>query len=400
MALASLALSPADNRTAPALRPPFMAFVTDAESERVIRRALPELAAGDEAVRLGDIAKAIAYLRGHRSPDLLIVDLSGEERPLSMMRQLSEVCEPGVQVVAVGEVDKVGLYRDLLQSGIADYIVKPLTVGLVTQAVEIATHGDERAPAAQKLGKVVTVMGMRGGVGATTICVDLALALANGMGRRVALVDLDLQTGDCSLMLNLKESSALREALEDSTRIDQLFLDRVMVPHGEHLFVLSSAEPLGDELRLPAEGVDKLISALQAEFHYVLVDVPRTPSAATRRALDMAALRILVADETLRSAREIVRMSEVLGEGGGVDRNRLVINRAGERRPGYIPQSEFLAAVEMEAALTVPLDSAPRFGRGRRAAAGRDAIAQAVARLAAEISGWPVAAKKGWLPWR
>lgn len=402
MARLSVASS-TENRRPMGARPPFAAFVTDSESESIIRRALGDLATEPESVQRGEISKAVEYLGNHRSPDLLIVDISNLELPLSKVRQLSDVCEPGVQVIVIGNRNEVGLYRDLIHAGIADYIVKPLTADLVRKAIELTSHSAAAAAATQKVGKVIAVTGTRGGIGTTTVAVNLAWYLANRAGRRVALVDLDLQTGDSSLMLDIKATSALREALENSARVDRLYLERVMVAHGERLFVLNAEEALSDELRITPEGVETLVTSLQTEFHYVVLDLPRTPSAATRRAIDLATQRVLVSDETIRSAREIVRLRGILNQGRSAAHNLLVINRSGEHRPGYIPRKEFLGTIEMPAAVTIPVVTRNRNGPaeyGGPAAAHRGPIAQAIEALAGEISGRPVRQAKWWTPWR
>lgn len=400
--MASVSAAIPDNRSISA-RPAFMAFVTDSDSQGVIRRALPDLAAEPDGLRRGNIAKAIEHLADHRSPELLIVDISGVELPLSQIRLLSEVCEPGVPVVVIGDRNEIGLYRDLVQLGVSDYIVKPLTIELVSRAVEVARHSFTGAPLAQKLGKVIAVTGTRGGVGTTTVATNLAWYLANRGGRRVALIDFDLQTGDCSLILDLQPTSALREALENPNRIDSLYLERVMVPHGDRLFVLSAEESLSDELRFTPDSVEKLITSLRSDFHYVVLDIPRTPSGAIQRAIDLAALRVIVSDTTIRSAREIARMRSVLNHARGSERNFLVVNRNGERRPGHVPLSEFMSTVEMPAIATIPLVTRLPSGQaadGIPQAAQRGPIAQAVEVLAGEISGRPVARKKWWWPWQ
>jgi pilus assembly protein CpaE len=403
MARLSVASSIPDPRRAGSSRPAFAAFVNDAETEAIIRRAFPQKTEEPESVQRGGISKAIEHLSNHRSPDLLLADISNIELPLTKIRQLSEVCEPGVQVIAIGNRNEIGLYRDLVHAGVADYIVKPLTIELLTRAIALVSNPDAAVPT-QKVGKVVTVLGARGGVGATTIAVSLAWHLANRAGRRVAFVDLDLQTGDSSLMLDIKATSALREALENASRIDHLYLERVMVPHGERLFVLNAEEPLNDEMQFSPDAVAKLITTLQADFHYVVLDVPRTPSLAHKRALELASQRIIVADETIRSAREIVRLRGVLDQGKtSSSRNLLVINRAGERRPGYIPQKDFLTTIEMPAAVTIPLVAKTRSGPadyGGPAAAHRGPIATAIETLAGEISGRPMRQRKWWAVWQ
>lgn len=387
---------------AAAVRPRLTAFVTDDQSEDAIRVALQELAREPASIQRGDVTRAIAHLGAHRSPHLLIVDIGNIALPLSKIQTLAEVCEPGVRVIAIGNRSEIGLYRDLVHAGVSDYIVKPLTPDLVTRAVKLAI-GEGPAEASRKLGKAIAVLGTRGGVGTTTVAVNLAWHLANRVGRRVALVDLDLQTGDCGLALGLSPASGLREALENPQRVDGLYLERIMATYGERLFVLSGEESLADDLRFPADGVEKLLTTLQADFHYVVLDLPRTPSAVTQRALDMAALRVIVADESLRAAREIGRLRPVLAHDGAEGRNLLVINRSREKRPGYVPQREFLGAVEMKASVVMPLIKNMRATAaeyGAPAAAHRGPVAEAVASLAGEISGRPTASRKWWAPWR
>src|SRR5205814_2818883 len=138
------------------------------------------------------------------SPQLLIVDTSGVDMPLSQVQTLADVCEPGTDVVALGDRDSVGLYRDLIEAGVSNYIVKPLTRELLTKLLGPKTPNLPKV--SLKLGKVVAFTGARGGVGTTTLAANLAWNLANRQGRRVALVDLDLQSGDCALLFNAENT--------------------------------------------------------------------------------------------------------------------------------------------------------------------------------------------------
>ena len=95
-----------------------------------------------------------------------------------------------------------------------------------------------------RTGKLVFVLGVRGGVGATTVAVATAWYLAEKLKRRVALMDLDLQFGDAALQLDAAPSHALREALDHPERVDELFLERGMTRIGERLGVLAALEPL------------------------------------------------------------------------------------------------------------------------------------------------------------
>jgi pilus assembly protein CpaE len=188
-----------------------MAFV-DAETERLLQESSVLL--GRNQIVRGGIAKAIEYLSEQRSPHLLIVDISGIDLPLSQIQMLAEVCEPGTTVIAIGDHNDVALYRDLQDAGVSNYIVKPLTRELLTKALTPKTNGSgDMGKASLKLGKMVSFIGARGGVGTTTLAANLAWHLANRQSRRVALVDLDLQHGDCALLFNVATTPGLRDAL-------------------------------------------------------------------------------------------------------------------------------------------------------------------------------------------
>lgn len=381
----------------PVGRAPLLAFVSDAATEKVLRECLTQLSLANMIVR-GGIAKAIETLGAERSPNILIVDISGIDLPISQVHGLAEVCEPGVTVIAIGDRNEIGLYRDLLHAGVTDYIVKPLTSQLIARALNQRTGTREASPIQKKLGTMTALIGARGGVGTTTLAVNLAWHLANRQSRRVALVDLDLQNGDCALALNIKPTPGMREALVNPTRIDSTLLERVMTPVGHRLFVLSSEEPLRDDLEITAEAVDTLVGALREQFHYIIVDVPRIPATPYRQALDIADFRIIVGDQTLRSVRDIVRLRGVLGEGDG-KRNSMVVNRYGEGGRHAVTLQEMHHVLGLQPRTVIPflptLFAAATNGR-RVAAARRSKFTDAIAALVLELSGRPPERRRWW----
>src|SRR3954452_1332528 len=129
---------------APAGRLPLLAFVTDAASEGAIIEGAAQLAISPLRVLRGGIAKAIQHLEAERSPGILVVDISGEDFPVSKVHDLADVCEPAVTVIAVGDSNDVALYRNLFEAGISEYLLKPVTPQLFVNAIT-DKHG--RAPA-------------------------------------------------------------------------------------------------------------------------------------------------------------------------------------------------------------------------------------------------------------
>ena len=376
----------------PAGRARLMSFVLDGRSEASLNSCFSQLSISNATIKRGGIVRAIQYLSAERSPETIIVDISGADMPASQVHNLAELCEPGVTVIAIGDRNDVGLYRDLVQAGVSEYIVKPVTAQLLAKALSSTPSVAEGSPISRKLGKMVAVVGARGGVGATTIAMNLAWYLANRRNRRVLLLDLDLQNGDCALALNLKPTPGLREALVNPVRIDSVFLERAVAILGDRLFVLSAEEPLRADAEFTAEAVETLVAVLRTQFHYIIADVPRTPAAPYRQALDIADVRVIVADQTLRSVRDTVRLRDALGEGNAKSGDFLVVNRSGEGGWQAVTLEE-MANVKLRPNLVIPfrpkLFTVPGPAR-------RGAFTDAVAALAAEISGRVPERKQWW----
>jgi pilus assembly protein CpaE len=383
---ATTAIEPVPMLRIAAGRLPVMAFV-DADTERLLQDS--SILSGRNQIVRGSIAKAIEYLSEQRSPHLLLVDISGIELPLSKVQMLAEVCEPGTNVIAIGDRDEVALYRDLQGFGVGDYLVKPLTRELLTKALAPKTNGSggDMGRAPLKLGKMVSFIGARGGVGTTTIAANLAWYLANHQSRRVALVDLDIQHGDANLLFNTETTPGLRDALSNPLRLDPLLLERIMTRHGERLFVLGGEEPIQDHVQFTPAAVETLFSVLRSQFHYVIADVPRIPIPAYRRALEIADRRVILVDQTMRSMRDAVRLKSMFGD---TDHSTVfILNREGEAGSNGLSLKEVSNVVQAKPTSIVPF--LPKLvtpaAHHATIAASQRKFGNAIGELALEISG-------------
>jgi pilus assembly protein CpaE len=375
-------------------RLPLMAFV-DAETERVLQESSVLL--GRSVIMRGGITKAIEYLNDQRSPQLLIVDISGVDMPLSQIHTLADVCEPGTNVVAVGDHNDVGLFRELVSAGVTDYLVKPLTRELLGNLIGPKKDGPARI--GLKLGKVIAFVGARGGVGTTTLAANMAWLLANQQARRVALVDLDLQHGDCALLFNIANTPGFRDALANPLRLDHLLLERIMTKLGERLFLLGSEEPMSDNVQFTAAAVDTMFSALRAHFHYVIVDVPKITAPAYRRALEMADRRVIVVDPTMRSMRDVTRIAKLFEDSENTDRNMFVVNRMSEAGSQELSLKDIRKVLQVPPAGLIPFVPkalAPAANHAAAAVSKRGKYTDAVTKLARELSGRRQARKSWW----
>ena len=375
----------------------FRAFVQDDPTRQVVDQVIGELAIPNASVHKGGIREATRVLGEQCSPRLLVVDISGVDLPLSAVNELAEVCEPGVTVIALGDRNDVGLFRDLINNGVSDYLVKPIAPALMQKSllnvVESATQGRQN----DRRGRLVAVTGARGGVGATMLATGISWTIANRRRRRVALVDLDLQFGTVALALDLEPSPGLREALEHPGRIDALFVDRAMVRHSDTLYVLSGEESLGDPMSPDTSSLDILLKELRNKFHYVVVDLPRQVSPATQHVAQGATNLVLVTDLSLAGMRDTLRQLALLPTTNAACQVTLVANRVGEYREGEIARKEFEAAVGRAVDLVIPFDAksvAAATNVGRPVVEGRGKVAEAIQQLTDRVAGNPAASAK------
>jgi pilus assembly protein CpaE len=326
---------PADQATA-------VAYLLDADSEEIVRRCFADLFFADSQVAHGSIDTAIEELPKRGWPHLLIVDLSGIGDPLPHINRLAEICNPGTEVIVVGERNDIVLYRYLKAAGVAEYFFKPLLASLFTRALgNINDGGASLQPS--RSGKLVFVLGARGGVGATTIASNLAWYFAEARQRGVLLLDLDLYTGDAALQLDVQPSHALREALDDPTRIDQLFLERGVASVTGRLGLLAGLEPLADVAAPDEAAIQQLLQNVLAHFRYVVVDLPAMLARAHSNLMRLPSTLLLVSDGTIAGARDVARWRAFYGHNTS-DRMLLhVLNK--KEAPGALPAAEMQRVV-------------------------------------------------------
>jgi pilus assembly protein CpaE len=333
-------------------RPAVIAFVADAASERAFSEGLADVLPAGVDVRRGGIRAAIATMRKSTTPGVLIVDLSGEDQPLTALAELADVVEPDVSVLVIGDVDNVDFYREVTHNlGAQDYLPKPLTSDKVARHFGGIVAG--RSPAADGVhgGGLLIVSGVSGGVGATTLAVNLAGHFGMSLNRHTVILDPDLHLGDASLLLNVKAGSGLRMALEAPDRIDALLAERAAQPASERLHVLAGDEALNTKLNHSHGAALSLISALRRRYNLIIADVPfRIPL--YDELLELPHQRILVMLPTLGSVRATLRHLAAAPKAEQAKRPVIVLNRLGT--PGSLTRAEVEEALAIKVEVVIP----------------------------------------------
>lgn len=348
-----IAASPlAPLRTASPEAPAALVFVGDRDSEGVIRQCLAGIGAAARFVN-GDIDAAITALAREDSPRLLIADVSGVADPVGRVHDLAEACEPSTGVIVIGEVNDIRLYRSLRDAGIAEYFFKPLVSSMVTRVCNQVLTGisDQRGT---RLGKLVTVMSVRGGSGATTIGGVLAWQLAEALQRRTLLIDLDMHFGDLALQLDARPNDTLSEALQHPERIDDLFLERGVIEVTPRLGLLASLEACDDVSVIDEDAVLALLTMLLRRHRYVLLDLPAELAARLTRVLHLPGTCLLVSDGSLVAARDVARWRSKIGP-DTLERATLHVLNKADPHAG-LPPHEFAIAAGQAPDIVIPLD--------------------------------------------
>lgn len=339
-----------------ASRLPFSGFVSDEDSRAAVVEAASKANVAPAEVVIAHLEDVILRLKSATTPKVLLVDIADIADPLAEMTRLADVCDPGTQVITLGAVNDVRLYRDLRAFGVHDYLIKPVAAVDLARSLKQALQPQEGELAQAEMGRLIAVVGARGGVGSTAMAVNLAWSLSRVPDRKVAIVDFDLFFGNCSLALDLEVGRGFREALENPARIDALFIERAMVRVEDNLFLLSAEESLENRVVLDPKPLEVLLKHLRLDFTHVVIDLPRFAVRTQASLLTPPASIVLVSDPTLAGLRDTTRLQAFLRKHAAEADLSVVLNRVGANPKGELPVKDFEKESETRVKATIPFD--------------------------------------------
>jgi len=382
-----------------------VAFVQDEVSVKTLTVALGPVAS-EASIKHGGIEEAIIAIAHDPSPRNLIIDLSGTLEPLAALDRLAEVCRPNTRVIALGEINDIRFYQLLRTAGVAEYLVKPVTSEAVRAILDATPVNRPEEivvqPAAASECEVITVVGARGGVGATMVAVSLAWLSGEDEQRRTVLVDLDLNCGSAALALDVEPGHGLAEALANPDRIDALLLSSATAKLGDHLHLLSSERALGSGQAIEADAIGRLMEGLRQGFQRIVLDVPRLDSPMLGQAFELADIIVIVTDFSLAGVRDAGRLI-VLAEKTGPKARRLIVgNRMGHAKKDELPRADIEKSLHAKFAVVLPEDGvavphALNSGKAVPAASPASKTAIALRELSSVLGGKPPSPPQGML---
>jgi pilus assembly protein CpaE len=259
------------------------------------------------------------------NPAVVLVDVPPDSHTLALRSiELIHQEVKDVVVFAVGSMSQPQVIVSAMRAGAREFIERPTTTTDLLEAFVRLTTAQRKVDREGPRGKVFTVVNAKGGSGATTTAVNLALALHSAHGN-VALVDI-ASLGHAALHMNLKPQFTVTDAIRNLHRLDSSLLESFMTRHGGGLQLLAGAStPVAVE---PATSeFARLFDLLVGTFRYVVVDASSRVDATTRLVANLSETVLLVAHADVASLWSATRIQRYLAETGGRERVRLVLNR-------------------------------------------------------------------------
>jgi pilus assembly protein CpaE len=346
---------PAEDHIAPAPRVSVQAFCETVETAAAIQSAAEDRRLGKAHIKIqmGGMAAASEAYRAAPTPNVIVLESDGRNDLLVGLDHLATVCDPGTRVVVIGRINDVALYRELVRRGVSDYVIAPVNALDVVRSICNLFS----APEAKSVGRVIAVVGAKGGVGASTIAHNVAWAIARDLAMDSVVVDLDLAFGTAGLDYNQDPPQGVADAVFSPDRVDTAFIDRLLSKCTDHLSLLAAPATLDKVYDFGTDAFDAIFDTLRTTMPCIVLDVPHQWTGWTKRALIGADDILIVAAPDLANLRNTKNIYDLLKAARPNDRPPLYcLNQVGVPKRPEINATEFAKAIESQPIASIPFE--------------------------------------------
>ncbi len=286
----------------------FMGFATDEHTRTIINEAAKNIWR-EASVNLAEFETVHSVLKKNGLADVTLVDLSLEDDIRYAAQDLIEINKLK-SLIIIGRENEVSLYRDLVELGVQDYLVKPVTAHEVQRSLNRAMEANIVVDEDDIKPEVITVVGTRGGVGTSTIAANLAWIIAEDMNHTTCLLDFDLHYGTNALNFDIQPCMGLRDAIQKPDRMDNLLFSSALVKVTSKLKVFAAEENPDSEIRIASAAVKMMIDFSKETARYTVLDMPRSHVHLYDTVFTSSHYLIVVSDLSLAGIRDSVRIKE------------------------------------------------------------------------------------------
>ncbi len=346
-----------DEHIAPAPRISIQAFCDTVETAAAVQAAGDDrrLAKTHLKLQMGGVTAAVEAYRTSPTPNVVLLETETRGHDiLAGLDQLAEVCDAGTRVVVVGRVNDVVLYRELVRRGISDYLIAPVsTIDVVRAICGLYAPSTDAKP----LGRIIAVVGAKGGVGASSVAHNVAWAIAGDLGMDAVVTDLDLAFGTAGLDYNQDPPQGIADAVFSPERVDTNFIDRLLSKCTDHLSLLAAPATLDRVYDFASESFEAIFDSLRSTIPCVVLDVPHQWTGWTRRTLISADDILVVAEPDLANLRNTKNLVDLLRAARPNDhRPFYCLNKVGVPKRPEIKVADFAKALDDEPVATIPFE--------------------------------------------
>jgi pilus assembly protein CpaE len=346
----------AERHVPPVPRISLQAFCETQELSRAVQAAASDRRMVKAHVRaqMGGLGAALEAYRNAATPNVIMVEHNGASNDLlEGLDLLAQVCDAGTKVVVVGRLNDIILYRELVRRGISDYLISPLAPLAIVGAVSSLYS----APDADPVGRVIAVIGAKGGVGASTIAHNLSFAIAGDLALDTVIADLDLAFGTAGLDFNQDPPQGVADAVFAPERVDSAYIDRLLSKCTDHLSLLAAPATLEREYDFTPEMFEPILDSLRNSVPCVVLDLPHIWTAWAKQQLIGADEVLLVTAPDLANLRNAKNLFEYVRGARPNDRPPFyLLNQVGMPKRPEVRIADFAKALEAEPVAIVPFD--------------------------------------------
>jgi pilus assembly protein CpaE len=350
-----IAPPPTDDYIAPAPRVSVQAFCETAETAAAVRSAGEDrrLSKAHLSIQMGGMAAAIEAYHTVPTPNVIILETEGRSDILAGLDQLATVCDAGTRVVVIGSINDAAPYRELVRRGVSDYVVGPVdTLDVVRSICSLFSASEAIA-----VGRIIAIVGAKGGVGASTVAHNVAWAIARDLALDSVVIDLDLAFGTAGLDYNQDPLQGIANAVFSPDRLDTAYMDRLLSKCTDHLSLLAAPATLEQVYDFGANAFDSVFDTLRMTTPCIVLDVPHQWSGWTKRALVGADDILIVAEPDLANLRNAKNMLNLLKAARPNDRAPLYcLNQVGMPKRPEIGARGFAKTIESQPIAAIRFD--------------------------------------------
>lgn len=294
------------------------------------------------------------------NPDIALVSLDADpQKGLALVAKLTQDL-PATSVLVLSSSQEGSLILQAMRNGAKEFLNSPLNIEDFLAALDriqqtgAGPNGDNRVRSSQ----VITVTGVGGGVGCTSLAINLACILAQNERNSVALIDLDLALGDADVWLDIIPDYTIQDVAENITRLDYSLLKRSLTKHDCGAFLLPRPVQMENTTAITPDELRRVLTLLKATFTHLVVDVSKSYGPLDLAAMESSDSVLLVTQLDLPCLRNVVRMMQYFDQNETLaEKIQILVNRLG-LEDSQISVNKALETIGRDIAWQIPNDYA------------------------------------------